>query len=388
MEKQFARAGLSWGPELALAVLTVCMGFFPVLFPAAAQGMFRAAPGSPALYKLLALLFPLWALYVGYRQSGEEGFAARLRIVLFLAVFTGIQEWIHYLNVDLGSYFPGVPNLEWQYRLHHGVVNLASEAAPHSYRFLPNGFVLCLEALTRDFFFAKTIYRVSFDYLLLLAIYRYAQRFVSSPAALVAVLSYLVVFTVSITSYAGQLTDPLSHLSFVLAMLSISYERFWFFASTLVFGLFAKESVLIMGLCWLVCVPHRNMYAMIRLVLLGAVCFGLVVWVRAAVAGPGFGYGNISGITPADILINLKSNWFWQWFFSCGILLVPAALAWRRAQGELKRMLLVLLPGLFVAHLLLSWLVETRNFIPCSIVLVIFAAQYFCDAGSAGETAA
>src|SRR5208283_1697756 len=94
---------------------------------------------------------------------------------------------------------------------------------------------------------ARDLYRLLFGMLLFYAIYRYARVFSGHLGAIIAVLLTAAVFPISFQYYVGQLTDPMSHLSFVLAFLFIEREDFPFLLTTLVIGALAKESVLAMA---------------------------------------------------------------------------------------------------------------------------------------------
>jgi hypothetical protein len=98
----------------------------------------------------------------------------------------------------------------------------------HAARFLPNSVVRWLQLGGWNFPQARDLYRLLFGMLLFYSIYRYARVFTGHVGAIVAVLLTAAVYPISFQNYVGQLTDPMSHLSFVLAFLFIEREDFPF----------------------------------------------------------------------------------------------------------------------------------------------------------------
>jgi hypothetical protein len=76
---------------------------------------------------------------------------------------------------------------------------------------------------------SRDLYRLIFEFLLYYAIYRYARLYTAFPGAVLAVVLSSVIYPVTFENYAGQLTDPMAHLAFVLALIFLETEEFGFF---------------------------------------------------------------------------------------------------------------------------------------------------------------
>ena len=83
--------------------------------------------------------------------------------------------------------------------------------------------------------------------LLFYSLYRFARLFLHHGGSLFCLALWTVVFPVSFRYYAGQLTDPLSHLSFVLAFIFIETEQFVYLLLTVMIGCLVKESIVAMA---------------------------------------------------------------------------------------------------------------------------------------------
>jgi hypothetical protein len=90
---------------------------------------------------------------------------------------------------------------------------------------------------------ARDVYRYVFGVLLFYAVYRYARLYTNYLGGILAMLLAGVVYPVSFEHYAGQLTDPLSHLSFLLAFIFLHTGAFAAFLTTLLIGALAKSLV-------------------------------------------------------------------------------------------------------------------------------------------------
>ncbi len=369
--------------SLAAFVIVLTIGVLPVCLP----GVFpRVSPfgwGPRVVFSCLLAFLPCLALAVCWRMHASLSRGERLLLAYTLIAVAGLLEYVHYSFVDLGYYFPpkSCPNnLYWQQLLQESVVGLSVVGIPHSYRFLPNGIVAFLEWLTGSFLYAKTIYRLTFSLFLLNGIYVYARRYCGPRRALLAIGCYALVFPVSIACYAGQLTDPMSHLSFVLALLCIQRGRFAEFALVIIAGMLAKESVLLMLPCYVLCSGEPVPRAAVKAGLLGVFCLGLLVAVRFCVAGGGLDYSDVSGVGLTHLLDNLRrTRWVGQVFFTVGVFLPPAAARWRGTPFELKAALAILLPGILISSWFFSWLTEARNYIPAVIVLAVIALRDLPD---------
>ncbi len=184
--------------------------------------------------------------------------------------------------------------------------------------------------------------------------------------------------------YAGQLTDPPSHLSFVLAFIFLETEEFAFLLTTLVIGSLAKETVLALSGYYILFCRKRNRYR-VKAVCLGAAALASYLGVRYCVLHSSMQYQDISGVNASHMLENLRDE-RWPEVVSLTLLgpIYFLVLSWKDTPGSLKRLYFYLLITLFVSSVWFSWLVETRNFVPAVIVLAVIAAR-FC-AGPSDRT--
>ena len=170
-------------------------------------------------------------------------------LIFLIFLLTSVVNQLHSHMVDRGpSYDLGpMSNVEWQIRIHENVIELNPGSVPHSYRFLPNAFVRWLQIWHLEFEPSRDLYRLIFGFLLFYAIYRYARLYTGFAGAVLAVVLSAVIYPVSFENYAGQLTDPMAHLAFVLALIFLKTEDFGLFLTTLLIGSLAKETVLAMA---------------------------------------------------------------------------------------------------------------------------------------------
>jgi hypothetical protein len=366
----------------AYLVVLLC-SLLPVLFPEAWQGVSRLLQGAaPILQVAVCLLAAGFVLIVcrAFAGAGEPALVA-----LVLAMLAALLEYLHHVIVDFGHYFSETAvanNLHWQIMMQIKVLDLSPEVVPHSYRFLPNGFVAFLQAFTGDFLLAKTVYRFMFGFGVLCAIYVLAREYVTRLGAVLAVALYAAVFPVSIIHYAGQLTDPMSHLSFMLALLFIRRGRDFDFAATLVLGLLAKESVLALIGCYLIAALRRGATreGLVRAAAYAVLGLALLIAVRLLVLKGGLAYEKVSGVGGEHILTNLgDSSWPAQVLFTIGIFLPMLYLHWRKLPRDLRDNVLVLLPVLLLSSLLFSWLAEARNYMPVTALLCVATAHLLED---------
>src|SRR5208283_3644637 len=162
------------------------------------------------------------------------------------------------------------------------VIQRSSSALPHSYRFLPNSIVRWMQMSGLAYEQARDLYRLIFGILLFYAIYKYARLYTNYLGAVIAMLLVGVAYPVSFEWSAGQLTDPLSHLSFVLAFIFLETEEFALLLSTLLIGSLAKETVLAMAGYYVLFHRKERRYVLKAAVLCVAgvaVYFGVRLWV-------------------------------------------------------------------------------------------------------------
>src|SRR5437762_5971258 len=131
--------------------------------------------------------------------------------------------------------------------MQQSVLDLSPYKLPHSYRFLPNSLVRLFEQATGNFAIARDGYRNLFGVLLFYSFYRFARLYLRHGGSLFCLALLALVLPVSFRYYAGQLTDPLSHLSFVLAFIFIETEQFVYLLLAVIIGCLVKESVAAMA---------------------------------------------------------------------------------------------------------------------------------------------
>ena len=295
-------------------------------------------------------------------------------ILVFL--LASIVNNLHSENVDHASNVFAYSNAIWQIKTHDLIMQLSPSVLPHSYRFLPNSIVAWMQIARIDYESSRDLYRLIFGILLFYAIYKYARLYTNYAGAIVAMLLIAVIYPISFEHYAGQLTDPLSHLSFVLAFFFLETEDFALLLSTLIIGSLAKETVLAMtGYYVLFCRKERNyLLKAITLCVAGATAY---YGVRLFVLKGNMQYGEVSGVTLDHVLENWHNiHWPPLFLLTAGALMPFLALGWKEIPLSLKRQAFFLLPVLFISSLFFSWLRESRNFMPLVFVLAVSAGNY------------
>jgi hypothetical protein len=331
------------------------------------------------LATILSYILAVFLAYLFYRAERRRGLDRSRSMILAVLIFslTGIVNQIHYFFVDKGAVFSYENNLAWQEGVHAAVVRFDFAAIPHIYRFLPNGVVLWMQLLRIDFHAARDIYRLIFNLLLFYALYRYARLYTDYLGGILTLLFVAVVYPIGFEAYAGQLTDPMSHLSFVLAFIFLETGDFAFLLSTLLIGSLAKETVLALaGFYVLFCRTERR-YPFKALIL--CLCSAVAYWgVRLLVLRGPLHYQQVSsGISLAHPLFNLRTQgWLTAILALFGGYTVFLVLAWNDTPSILKRLVLYLLPILIGANMLIGWLHEIRNYMPAVFVLAVIAARY------------
>jgi hypothetical protein len=315
--------------------------------------------------------------YAIYRvELPRLGDRRTLALVFLVVLLNGLINNIHNYNVDTTNTYVPRGNQLWQKDIHDLVIQLSTIVIPHSYRFLPNGLVRWMEVAGLDFFWARDLYRMLVGLLLFYAIYRFARLFCNFNGAVIAMLLCAAIFPVSFEYYAGQLTDPLAHLSFVIALIFLETQEFAWLLTTLVIGSLAKETVLALAGYYIVFRRGERNYS-VKAVTLAVSSAAVFLGVRSMVLEGAFGYKDTSGVTPAHIGENLAREGWTAVFLLTGCALLPFLwFAWKDTALELKRMTFYLLPLLFVSSLLFSWLNESRNFMPVVFVLAVVAGGY------------
>jgi hypothetical protein len=357
---------------IGLVVLATVLSLLPVLF-----GIPIPAPARNPILSYATIYCPaLAAVVLCYLCDRRLERAEMLRTLLVCVVLTLLTNYLHMWLVDNASYVTG-PNLAVQMKLHQSILVLAPDTLPHSYRFLPDSFVRVLEGITGDFAAAREGYRNLFSFLVLYALYRFARFFLRPGGALCCLFLWAAVTPVSFRYYAGQLIDPLSHLSFLLSFIFLETEHFAYLFLTICIGALAKETIAAMGGYYFL-VAWWKKHSRGRAVLLVAASLLIILAIRALVLRGVPGYKEVSGVGFDHVFQNWQNykQWSGTIFYTVGILVPFVALGWRTTPWRLRSLALYLLPVLFVSSLVFSWLREARNFMPLVAVLIVMTIHY------------
>ena len=364
------RKWLSVGAAWVLTVFAI----LPVLLHWTAPA---PRPDATIVAEALAGFAGVLLCYFFFRaESGRLTVSQSMGLLILIVIQACSAEFIHHYLVDKASEFSAPTNQVWQLMVQNAVVRLSPQVLPHSYRFLPNSLVLWLQMGHVEFGAASEIYRLLSALVLFYALYRFARLHTSHRGALIAMLLVGLVYPSSFVGYAGQLTDPLSHLSFVLAFIFLETENFPFFLSTLLIGSLAKETVLALsGFYVLFCRGQRNY--LVKATILCVAILGTFFGVRLYVLHGSIQYHQVSGVTLSHVTFNLFiAHWATHFLLTAGSLVPFFILGWKGAPPYLKKMVLYLFPLLFVSSLFFSWMNETRNYMPVVFVMAVIAGRY------------
>ena len=367
---------------LLLVWIVAAVAILPVIFK------WRASPERTPVSFLITCLAYLAAgaiAYFIYRSERWRLTLGQAKVLAFLIfLLTSIVNNVHRVNVDHASnYFANISNLKWQQNVQDNVIQLSPSVIPHSYRFLPNAIVRWMEIAGAGYQPSRDAYRLVFGMLLFWAIYRYARLYTGHLGALIALLLVSVFLPVSFENYAGQLTDPASHLSFVLSFIFLETGQFWYLLTTLLLGSLAKETVLAMAVYYVLFHRKDRQYRG-KAVLL---CTGATLFffgARVAVLRGNLHYAEISGVTASHIETNFSLAHVWAplLLLTVGGLLPFLKLAEKDTPRALKLEVLFLFPVLFASSLVFSWLHEARNWMPLVFVLAVIAASFLAKQSS------
>ena len=299
-----------------------------------------------------------------------------ISLIFLLSTFTNN---LHNFFVDRQSnYFRQVSNVAWQHGVQNSVIQMSPQVVPHSYRFLPNAIVRWIELAGVRFEAARDIYRALAGLALFCAIYRYARLYTTYLGSILTLLLVAAVYPISFEWYAGQLTDPLSHLSFVLAFIFLEMEEFPFLLTTLLLAVseaVARGVLALSGFYVLFRQRERNLAK--KAGALWACSLAMYFGVRMLVLKGTIHYQQVSGVSVGHILTNLKDRRWPTLFLITACAYIPfLVLDWKETPASLKHMALYLLAVLFVSSLVFSWLVETRNFMSVVFVLAVVCARF------------
>jgi len=339
-----------------------------------------SATGSAALFRIGAgYLFTLVVGYLIYRSEARRlGRRQALALMFLIFLLTKVINKVHQYTVDYGpNAFGSITNTAWQNMLEDDLIQGRYFDIAHAARFLPNSVVRWIQIGGWSFPQARDLYRLLFGMLLFYAIYRFARVFTGHLGGIVAVLLTAAVYPISFQNYVGQLTDPMSHLSFVLAFLFIEREDFSFLLTTLLIGALAKESVLAMA-GYYVLFGRKDKRYPIKVAVLLVSCACVYLGIRMSLLGGPMGYRDVSGVGIKHLIPNLAdARWPYVFVLTACSLTPVLALGWKETPISLRRLALYLIPVLFVSSAFFSWLAESRNFMPTVIVLAVVAGCLF-----------
>src|SRR5438093_10621587 len=229
---------------LALVWTLTAVAILPVVFK-------WPAPLAPA-HRFLNLHIGFWYLVAAaicwsiyYKERISLSRAQTLSLVFLIFLLTSIVNQVHLFNVDQSDYFRSMSNAAWQEALNDIVIQRSPVSAPHSYRFLPNAIVRWMQLTGLDYGTARDLYRLIFGLLLFYAIYKYARLYTNQLGGILAMLFVAAVYTVSFERYAGQLTDPMSHLTFAIDFICLCIVVFVSLLSSIVivtYAIYIKRS--------------------------------------------------------------------------------------------------------------------------------------------------
>lgn len=376
--------GRAFALRAGLALAATLVALTPVLVPALRDPI----PPSFEVWLFLgglACTLPVLTVAACWRLAPLDLDRARRRdLFVLLVLATLLCAHVHHTNVDTADFkyaakvYPD-GNTGWQRETQALVMHLEPTYYGHNVRLLSNSLVHGLQLATGTFESARTIYRLTFGFLLVLSIYALGRVWLSHAAALLALLFYLSVYPVSIRLYAGQLLDPMSHLSFVLGLLCMARRRDADLALVILIGALAKESVVALtGLYVLMRWRERPRWPAVATLVAGL----FVVWLvrRLVYAGVAVDTTTLSGVGWGHMLENLRPERFWLWFpqlgLTIGLFLPFLALAWRQVPRDLRIVAAGLSLILPLTSLRFSWLYEARNYVPAVIPLAIVAAGH------------
>jgi hypothetical protein len=390
VETRLTETGSAGGRDKARLVLILAWaGAVIAVLPAILHWAPHAtANGSArALRMAIANLLAFAICYAMYRAEKRRiGRALALALVFLVVLLAAIVNQMHKTIVDYGVPHSTVKdNTQWQLEFHNYVIDMDPGALPHSYRFLPNAIVRWMEIGGFSFEAARNLYRMYFGLLIFYALYRFARLYTDYGGAIIAMLLTAVIYPVSFIHYAGQLTDPLSHLSFLLCYIFLETQDFPFFLSSMLIGSLAKETVLALAGYYVLFARKEKHYPVkaFAACICGAATY---LGVRLLVLTRAMGYRNVSGVG----LEQVARNWhepLWRNLFllTAGALVPFLVLGWSKTSRPLKNLALFLFPVIFVSSLFFSWLAETRNFMPLVFVLAVIAGNFLSQESGRAE---
>ena len=367
---------------LGLAVLAI-VSILPLLFEARPISFLQpwtTAFGEWGSKGLVIVALGLVILIAGWLHRHDEPRAGKL--VFRFAVLAGLLTAVHWLMVD-GQ------NEAWQRQLYLDILNHAEESlgqlrVPHQFRPLPYGLVRTLEGLTHDWLFACVAYRWFFMFWFLWLSYRFARIFHDVPGALLTLVVLPLYYPLSVQYYLGQLTDPLSHALFVLALICVVQDRWVTLAAALALGVLAKETAVLLVPVYWTCYWRRGWFTLAKTLVLGTACVAAFLAARLPLGwrpgnedlnglsglmiGTNLGIGEPLATTTVPLAMN---------YLHPALFILPFLpmifLRWRSLDPRLRVIFLTFTPLLLFSNLCYGWLYESRNYVPLLPLLTTMA---------------
>jgi hypothetical protein len=369
-----------------------------------------------AVVSLAPLLFEQRPLALIARHSSDlTQTAMKILAVVLLCIPLAVRDWVDRRTEPYAAYLTSLflivagmmtafhayevesspTKAQWQEKLYLQILNCDTDAQgrlniPHQFRLLPYGFTRSLERLTGDWWFSCMIYRWFFTFWFLWSAHRFARLFLRSAPALLTLAPLVVLYPLSIAYYWGQLTDPLSHALFMLALIYVIQDRWLLLAAALALGVLAKETVLLLTISYYACYWRQGQVALLKTTALSAACVAAFFAARLPI-GWRMGYGAINGTDGLMIASNLgldlgprfpqytaaadlTMNYIHPLLF-IGSFLPFIVWGWRRIDPRLRAICLTLVPLLLLSNLCFGWLYESRNYMPLAPLLATMAGQ-------------
>jgi hypothetical protein len=322
------------------------------------------------------------------RRSGL--FHALLINVCLGGAAIAMADW-HWYAVDSASDIrPNgklTGNQSWQQELYQQVLNREPKHGtysfvPHVYRPLPYGFARFLELLTGDWHFASWAYRWFFTYWFLWASWTFCRHYLRLSTAFAVVGWMVLLYPLSLWYYAGQLTDPMSHALFVLALFYIVTDQWWPLLFSLLLGVAAKETAVVLVLGYWACFWRGGLLSLAKSLglLLGCICTYLAVrlpggWLQSLASETSV-FQSINATSGLMFRLNFEVRADWVAYRLRGIesYLLPALFVgafvpgitrnWTRIDRRLRTLAVCVPPLVLASSLCFSWLREARNYMP------------------------
>lgn len=389
LSRHGAGTGLTLLAAISLAPLVLEHRPMHLLGPYGDMRTTRLAEGAVLLVMAAALAARARADRVsdGHAGLAMSGFAT------LAAVMTA---W-HWQSVDrlVVAATPGAPPTyaisEWQRDIYEAVLNglrqnlVGFSYVPHAFRPLPYGFTRSLELVTRDWGFSCLAYRWFFSTWFLWATFRFARLFLLPTPAWLVVAAVAALYPFSIWYYWGQLTDPLSHALFVLALIYVVQDRWLALAGALALGVLAKETAVVLVPAYWLAYWRDGVGAWVRAAAVAAACVAAYLAVRIplgwtlsfdAINGTADWMlrGNFMGDARYPSPAPIRENYLFPAVY-VGVFLPLIGARWRGLDRRLRVLVMTLVPLVLLTNACFGWMHEARNYLPLVPLLATAALR-------------